>query len=383
MRKTFFGFVAVGSWLMLLMEPLPVKGQDHGWIDSVVPAATVPSSEALIWTDDFDDASKRAAYPEGSITLTDAVRFGDSGQSMEMVYAKGSQGKGGLKLFFGDSPTYGNQAVRRGEKFDEIYWRVYVKHQQGWTGGGPAKLSRATSMTSERWQQAMIAHVWSSGESLTLDPARGVKGDQVVTTRYNDFPNLKWLGNKPASALKIHSAYHSGRWICVECRAKLNTPGKSDGVNQLWLDGRLEAERTGLDWRGSYDRHGINAVFLEAYWNDGSPVDQKRWLDAFAVSTEPIGPVVCPKNPTLLRTETALPWQVEISDDETASHVVWRSETLRSSRVTVDQQSGSFLERPEADALSAGILHFVRVRQQVANAWSAWSPWHQPFRTES
>ena len=69
---------------------------------------------------------------------------------------------------FGDSPV--GRPLRRGETFDEVYWRIYVKHQPGWTGS-PAKMSRATSLTSERWTQAFILHVWSSGAFLTLDPA--------------------------------------------------------------------------------------------------------------------------------------------------------------------------------------------------------------------
>lgn len=149
----------------------------------------------------------------------------------------------------------------------------------------------------------MIAHVWSGpGDSLTLDPASGVRGDEVVATRYNDFANLHWLGNKPASTFQFSSAAESGWWVCVEAYAKLNVPGQKDGVCRLWIDGRLEAERLNLDWRGSYKGHAINAVFLEAYWNQGSPVSQTRWLDNFVISTKPIGPVVCSANPVLIKT---------------------------------------------------------------------------------
>ena len=123
-----------------------------------------------------------------------------------------------------------------------------------------------------------------------------------MTSRYNDFANLRWLGNKPASQFRLHSTQESGRWVCVEARAKLNTPGRRDGLNQLWIDGRLEAERKNLDWRGNYTEHGINAVFLETYWNDGSPVTQSRWIDKFVISTNPIGPIVCPRNPVLTKT---------------------------------------------------------------------------------
>lgn len=221
-------------------------------IESVVPLEKQPheSDPATIWYDDFNGTEKPYGEREGE--LDSAESFGGSGKSLLGFYAKGSQGAGNRKIFFGDSPDRRN-VVRRGEKFEEIYWRIYVKHQPNWTGGGEAKLSRTTSLTSDKWTQAMIAHVWSGeGASLTLDPASGVRGDRVVTTRYNDFANLHWLGSKPSSRFQFSSPEEGGWWVCVEARAKLNTPGKKDGINQLWIDGKLEAERKNLDWRGSY-----------------------------------------------------------------------------------------------------------------------------------
>lgn len=367
-----------------------VRGQ-VGWrprIDSVEMAAVSPlaSDPAVIWYDDFDGPAK--AYTESQGPVDRDHGFGLGNGSMLSHYDKGSRGAGNRKVFFGDSPT--GKVVHRGQKYDEIYWRIYVKHQSGWTGGGPAKLSRATSIVTARWAQAMIAHVWSSGEALTLDPASGVRSGEVVTTRYNDFPNLHWLGNKPTSKFKLHSTEESGWWVCVEARAKLNTPGKKDGVNQLWIDGRLEAERTNLDWRGMYEKHGINAVFLETYWNQGSPVTQSRWIDNFVISAEPIGPVVTPRNPILIKTPfrgqgTQQAWEVEVVTDDEGRDVVWKSRPIESSQqVRIDTDNGQFLGTLAGQERLAGrTTHFVRVREQdSAGRWSQWSRWHQPFRTE-
>ena len=367
-------------------------------IDYVEPLKLQPQKNdaATIWYDDFDEAASPKRYAEGGGELTERERFGSAGMSLEMRYAKGSRGKGGRKVFFGDSPTYTRQTVRRDEVFDDVYWRIYVKHQEGWTGGGPAKLSRATSLVPPGWRQAMIAHVWSSGEALTLDPASGVRDGKVVTTSYNDFENLHWLGNKPVSHFLLHSAEESGRWVCVEARARLNTPGQRDGVQQLWIDGRLESERTKLDWRGTFEGRGINAVFLEAYWNRGSPVDQSRWVDLFVVSQEPIGPVVCPRNPTFVRTAyrgqgDAGKWEVEISAGESIERfaksgkldVVWRSHALDPGEsVDVTKAKGKFggSRRGRAD-LANGETHYVRIREVGGHA--KWSDWHQPFMTGS
>ncbi len=357
-------------------------------IDSVVMSSSQPhqSDRAVVWYDDFDGPEK--PYTELQGGLDDSEAFGGQGRSMLSVYERGTRGVGNRKVFFGDSPT--GKVVRKGESFDDVYWRIYVKHQHGWTGGGPAKLSRATSIVSPRWAQAMIAHVWSSGEALTLDPASGVRGDRIVTTRYNDFPNLRWLGNKPVSQFKLHSTPEAGRWVCVEARATLNTPGKKDGLNQLWIDGHLEARRKNLDWRGTYTGHGINAVFLETYWNSGSPVTQKRWIDNFVISTRPIGPIVCSRSPVLIRTPRQGPgkqaaWEVEIASDDQGDILVWRSNQLPGKeRVKVGDDTGNFLGPLGGQTrLAASTIYSFRIRQQNnTGQWSAWSPWHQPVKTD-
>src|SRR5579871_542143 len=339
-------------------------------IECVVPIVHQPheSDPSTIWYDDFDGPPK--SYGEAAGDLDAAQSLGGTGKSLACVYAEGGQGVGNRKIFFGDFPS--SKGVRRGEKFEEIYWRIYVKHQSGWAGGGEAKLSRATSIVSDRWAQAMIAHVWrGTGDSLTLDPASGVRGNVIVTTRYNDFANLHWLGNKPSSAFRFSSADESGWWVCVESYAKLNTPGGKDGVNQLWIDGRLEARRDHLDWRGTYDAHGINAVFLEAYWNQGSPVAQTRWIDNFVISTRPIGPLVCPVNPVLIRaidrgvTDHDV-WEAQLAEDREVPQVVWKSHNgLTGDRVTVDTTTGDFTGILVGQSkLSPATRYRCRVRQR-------------------
>jgi hypothetical protein len=141
--KLSFTFVSA-----LTVSLTMLSGQEFVRIDFVVPSEKQPhsSDKSVIWYDNFDDAGFQSRYAEGGGALTDEVRMGLTGKSLRMFYEKGKRGVGGRKVFFGDTPTYGNKAVRRGEHFEDVYWRVYVKHQAGWSGGGPAKLSRATSI---------------------------------------------------------------------------------------------------------------------------------------------------------------------------------------------------------------------------------------------
>ena len=385
MTAIFCWLVAISVALSVAAAEGPAPTPRIDFVDMLSPQPH-ESDPAVIWYDDFNGEPKR--YTESQGENVDGG-YGGQGKAMLGLYEKGSQGKGNRKVFFGDSPT--GKVVRKGETFDDVYWRVYVKHQAGWLGGGPDKLSRATSMAAGNWSQAMISHVWSAGGSLTLDPASGIRGDAVVTTKYNDFANLRWLGNKPTAKTQLYTD-ELGRWVCIEARAKLNTPGKKDGINQLWIDCRLESERTGLDWRGSYSKHGINALFLESYWNKGSPVEQRRWLDNFVISTKPIGPVVTHRNPGVrivpARIESAehhrVLFQVEIGAEE-GRQVVWREEPVPDTEVNLDATMGQCvgpLAGSPKGQLAPDTVYYCRVRQTLApDKWGEWSPWHQPFRT--
>ena len=177
--------------------------------------------------------------------------------------------------------------------------------------------------------------------------------------------------------------------MCVEARAKLNTPGKKDGLNQLWIDGRLEAERKNLDWRGSYDEHGINAVFLEAYWNKGSPVRavpldrQLRDLDqAHRAGRLPAESGA--HQDAVPRSAKQKAWEAEVAADGDGKTVVWRSQPIAAGdRTTVDAAAGQFVGPLAGEKqLDAAAVYYCRVRQQSeAGVWSPWSAWHQPLRT--
>lgn len=184
--------------------------------------------------------------------------------------------------------AYFDKGIRPGEDFRDIYYRVYVRNQAGWQGS-PCKLSRATVFANANWSQAMIAHLWSSGDLLLIDPASGVDGTgHVVTKTYNDFDNLHWLGSK-CGVTPVFAPRNADRWFCIEAHIRLNDPGQSNGVQEFWIDGHLEARRTDLNFVGTYTDYGINAIFLENYWNSGSPKLQERYFDSFVVSTRRIG----------------------------------------------------------------------------------------------
>jgi hypothetical protein len=247
-----------------------------------------------VWCDDFE-SNRLARYFEynsagGTFVRSAGVGVGSS-HGMRVRLRRGMVTAGDLKVAFGRTPSSYMRPVDGGQaNYREIYWRVWIRMLPGWRNGGDSKLSRATVLAGGNWSQAAIGHVWGDGkDGLSLDPASGTDNAGVLrTTKYNDFPNLRWLGYAPAPT-RVFGPARLGRWQCIEARMRLNDPHQANGITELWIDGALEARRTGLNWVGAYNDFGINAVFLENYWNDGSPADQERHFDNLVISTRRIG----------------------------------------------------------------------------------------------
>ncbi|HKP97262.1 MAG TPA: hypothetical protein VJ385_16050 [Fibrobacteria bacterium] len=101
------------------------------------------------------------------------------------------------------------------------------------------------------------------------------------------------------------------RWYCIETEIKLNTPGASDGAVRIWVDGRMVAEKTGMNLTASV-ASPINRVMFGGWYSNSSagknpcpdPVSpSRRYVDDPAVSDAYIGPATAlppvkkPKSP--------------------------------------------------------------------------------------
>jgi hypothetical protein len=267
------------------------------------------SNQAWIWCDDFESGSISTAqggYFEYDNNAGDFIPVSGAGKDgsygMRARWQAGEVGAGDLKLVFGRNPL-ANRGIRSSEDFREIYYRVYVKTQSGWSGD-PGKLSRATVFAKNDWSQAMIAHLWggASNGTLAIDPVTCVSGSTVTCAGYNDFNHLQWLGLKNGGTA-LFASTNANKWYCVEAHVKLNDAGQANGIQEFWVDGNLEARSANLDFVGSYTAYGLNAVLLENYWNSSSPKLQERYFDNFVVSTQRIGcgtPLLAPKPPTAI-----------------------------------------------------------------------------------
>ena len=74
------------------------------------------------------------------------------------------------------------------------------------------------------------------------------------------------------------------KWVVMSLWIKLNAPGKSDGEQAFWMDGKLGGHWRGVRFRDS-DVLRLNSFTLDLYLHD-SPKVNTVWFDDVAISRE-------------------------------------------------------------------------------------------------
>ncbi len=250
-------------------------------------------------SDRFDQYFERTR--ENQFAQTEGVGIGGStGMKAEYRVEDGEMhDTGALKLAVGRTPSdYLKPVAAEGEDLTEIYSRFYVKFEEDWIGGGAAKMSRISSFQNEEWAQSMAALIWSGANPedpyLYAAPESGTDEAGVLMKRFwNDFEYGRYMAGGHTET-PLFDEDHVGSWYAVEAHVKLNDPGLSNGIFELWIDDVLEVGVYNVNWIGAYEigpdaGYALNFVSMENYWNAGTPVDQERYFDNWVVSREKIG----------------------------------------------------------------------------------------------
>jgi hypothetical protein len=215
-------------------------------VDPLSTPATFSCSNVpagAIWCDDFDDSltlnQKYADVNTFSGLMSVASGEGTGGsKALRMHWNTGTVASGVIQRTFGRNPwtSQSDQAT----DFNEIYWKLDVRYPSGWPDGGD-KLMRAFVLASPAWAQGAMGHIWfgSSGtgrQLLLMDPASGIStSGQLVSTTYNDFANLRWLGSKQGTT-NIFSGANIGA-----CLVQISQQRQQAGQSLL----RISAQRNG------------------------------------------------------------------------------------------------------------------------------------------
>jgi hypothetical protein len=163
-----------------------------------------------------------------------------------------------------------------------IFYRWYHKFGPGYTSL-PPKMARAGFRDRNSWQDIFKVHTWIANNAPALD---------VLALQSSHGP---WL---PIAHTSFNLLKNLDQWVYFEVEIKLNTVGKSDGLYRMWVNDKLEVERTNVDLRGNTNLP-INEVTLDTYWNGGAPTNLVRYYDNFVIATQRIGPLQNQLSPPL------------------------------------------------------------------------------------
>jgi hypothetical protein len=177
--------------------------------------------------------------------------------------------------------------VRFDEKCDYVHHFVTLRANKGlrggdkWSGFGGAGLKPAGD---ERFSTAL--EPWGNWAKW---PAPGKWNFYSYWHEMKASNDGKFWGNQFIPDPEDNIA--KGKWICAEFMLKHNTPGKPDGEQAFWIDGRLMGHWQGINWRKS-DTLWANALTLESYVTDSwtkNPVNTVEF-DNLVIAREYIGP---------------------------------------------------------------------------------------------
>lgn len=84
----------------------------------------------------------------------------------------------------------------------------------------------------------------------------------------------------------------NNRWYCIEQYAKMNTPGKNDGILRGWVDGRLAFEKKDVRMRDVAELK-IETIWINIYHGGTwpSPSEDHLYIDNVVIAKKYIGPM--------------------------------------------------------------------------------------------
>jgi hypothetical protein len=261
----------------------------------------IAKDPAVIFADDFESGDlARWDDKSGSITVTDEKPHGGA-KCAAAPMERGKNHGGEAKKWFMPGA-------------DRVFARAYVKFSADYQYDHHF-LTLLANPPTNRWGAFGKAGLKPDGTyfSTGMEPAfawgkNPSPGEVNLYAYFMDMeidPKMnKYWGNgffppgpgkgQAASANRVLPKLDT--WQCWEFMIQANTPGKADGRQAMWLDGKLAGDFPGIRWRDDAAVK-VNCFWLQHYGYDGSdPTKQYHkdrqtvWFDDVVVATEYVGP---------------------------------------------------------------------------------------------
>ena len=270
----------------------------------------------VIFSDNFESWKEKGTQPpdgtwsvrRNKISRTEVVRSRTADGPDENVLSiacwtqgKGSQA-GGLSLKLGN---YNNANEGLGDGYEDLYIRYYIKFGDNYRAvrnHGANLGGRDVTRRDAAWVgMAGIRDVSTRGYFYCGVQPRGKLGGRELEMGFYSYHLDKrgpWGENYDVREKVIITP---GSWHCIERHMKLNSvdPDKKganyDGVEELWVDGKLTIHREGVRFRRVPNLR-ITFFSLETYYH-GLPQEYDRdnpievYFDNVVIARQQIGPL--------------------------------------------------------------------------------------------
>lgn len=242
----------------------------------------------ILFATGFEDESWRDHLKGGNRETVTIVKS-DPKRKFQSLSGKALSIRTPKGAHYGASIEFPFKKVKGGEP-SEVYFRYYLRFGDDWnpTGGGKLPGIGGTygkvgwggrpSDGTNGWSARGLFKASKDGKTpigfyCYHADMRGKYGENWVWDR----DKLGFLENN--------------RWYCIEQFARLNTPGKKDGVLRGWIDGKLAFEKTDVRMRKT-PKLKIENIWINLYHGGGSPASSENhlFIDEIVISKKPIGP---------------------------------------------------------------------------------------------
>jgi hypothetical protein len=198
-------------------------------------------------------------------------------------------GRQSLQVLF--TPTNGYGLITRWfmPGYDEIYVRFYVMFQEGFQnrrsdGAGMHFLTICGNNSSDSqscWGKPAIVPNGTDYFYAGLDPEEVSLPTLEPFSFYTYWPDMSCCYGNVLFQSSPKAALVGGQWQEVVFHIKLNTPGQSDGLQEVWFNGVKKLSQQNMRWRTTTNLT-LNEIRFDNYM-PGGPQTQYLWIDDVTV----------------------------------------------------------------------------------------------------
>lgn len=252
----------------------------------------------------------RARTVAGQVTTPDGAKLPGQGVLEIACWTRGSGSSvGGLWKKLGNY-NHANEGL--GDGHEELFIRYYVRFDDAYEAvrnHGANLGGRDVTKGGSAWVgMAGIRDVSTRGYFYSGVQPRGKLGGRELEIGFYSYHLDKrgpWGENYP---VQRRLPLRVGTWHCVERHMKLNSvdrskadPARADGVEELWIDGRLSIHKQGVRFRRTPNLR-ITYLGLETYYHGlparyGPTSPIKVYFDNLVIARRYIGPAATKAGP--------------------------------------------------------------------------------------